>query len=274
MITRFALVVGMVLAASAFAAEGRRPNVVIFLADDLGYSDLGCYGGDIQTPNLDALAKNGLRFTQFYNTARCWPTRGALLTGYYAQQIRRDTVPGVRSGGQGVRPAWARLLPEMLKPFGYRSYHSGKWHVDGKALDGGFDHSYLIQDAGRFFSPQVHLQDDQRLPPVESKAGYYSTTAIADHAIKCLKEHAAKHGEQPFFAYVAFLSPHFPLQAPQPDIDRYKGKYDRGWELMRSERSQRQQSMSVVSSPLSVVERQVGPPYFFADAYEKLGPGE
>src|SRR5437016_13537049 len=116
------------------AAE-QRPNVVVFLADDLGYSDLGCYGGDIQTPNLDTLAKNGLRFTQFYNTARCWPTRGALLTGYYAQQIRRDTVPGVRSGGQGVRPTWARLLPEMLKPLGYRSYHCGKWHVDGKALD-------------------------------------------------------------------------------------------------------------------------------------------
>src|SRR5262245_39282789 len=118
------------------------PNVVVFLADDLGYSDLGCYGGEIQTPHLDGLAKNGLRFTQFYNTARCWPTRGALLTGYYAQQIRRDTVPRVRSGGQGVRPAWARLLPEMLKPLGYRSYHCGKWHVDGKVLDGGFDHSY------------------------------------------------------------------------------------------------------------------------------------
>src|SRR6476469_9419698 len=89
------------------ALEARRPNVVVFLADDLGYSDLGCYGGDIQTPNLDGLAKNGLRFTQFYNTARCWPTRGSLLTGYYAQKIRRDSVTGVRSGGQGVRPAWA-----------------------------------------------------------------------------------------------------------------------------------------------------------------------
>src|SRR5262245_29228813 len=89
------------LASAAFSAE--RPNVVIFLADDLGFSDLGCYGGEIQTPTLDGLAKNGLKFTQFYNTARCWPTRGALLTGYYAQQIRRDTVPGVRSGGGGDR---------------------------------------------------------------------------------------------------------------------------------------------------------------------------
>src|SRR5512139_3052331 len=97
---------------SSLAAE--RPNVVFILADDLGYSDLGCYGGEIATPNLDALAKNGLRFTQFYNTARCWPSRAAILTGYYAQQVRRDAVPGLKSGGQGTRPGWAKLLPEML----------------------------------------------------------------------------------------------------------------------------------------------------------------
>jgi arylsulfatase A-like enzyme len=256
----------------ALAAE--RPNVVVFLADDMGYSDLGCYGGDIQTPNLDALAKNGLRFTQFYNTARCWPTRGALLTGYYAQQIRRDTVPGVRSGGQGTRPAWAKLLPEMLKPLGYRSYHSGKWHVDGKVLDGGFDRSYLMQDAGRFFNPRNHQEDDKPLPAVERDSGYYSTTAIADHAITYLKEHAAKHKEQPFFAYVAFLSPHFPLQAPQEDVAKYLGKFDRGWEMMRDERFARQQKMTLVSGKLSPFEREVGPPYFFEDAYKALGPGE
>ncbi len=274
MSVRFSLLLLVMLSAMASAADTRPPNVVVFLADDLGYSDLGCYGGDIQTPNLDALAKNGLRFTQFYNTARCWPTRGALLTGYYAQQIRRDTVPGVRSGGQGARPAWARLLPEMLKPLGYRSYHSGKWHVDGKALDGGFDHSYLIQDAGRFFSPQVLLEDDQRLPPVQRGGDYYSTTAVADYAIKYLKEHAQKHAELPFFAYICFFSPHFPLQAPQEDIDRYRGKYDRGWELMRGERWSRQQSLGLISGRLSAVEREVGPPYFFPDAYKALGPGE
>src|ERR1700730_5723098 len=98
----------------ASAADARRPNVLIVLADDLGFSDLGCYGGEIRTPNLDALGAQGLRFSQFYNTARCWPSRAALLTGYYAQQVRRDTVPGVKSGGGGVRPGWAGLLPEML----------------------------------------------------------------------------------------------------------------------------------------------------------------
>src|ERR1700716_1900766 len=101
----------LVLPTTARAAETpTRPNVVIFLADDMGFSDAGCYGGEIATPNLDALAKNGLRFTQFYNTARCWPSRAAILTGYYAQQVRRDTLPGIKSGSQGVRPAWARLL--------------------------------------------------------------------------------------------------------------------------------------------------------------------
>src|SRR5688572_31065893 len=95
------------------AQQPPRPNILLILADDLGYSDLGCYGGEVRTPHLDGLAKNGLRFTQFYNTARCWPSRAALLTGYYAQQVRRDTVPGVTSGSRGVRPAWAKLLPEM-----------------------------------------------------------------------------------------------------------------------------------------------------------------
>src|SRR5678815_210848 len=123
-LTRVALSLIVLASASASrAAEPARPNVLLFLADDMGFSDVGCYGSEIATPNLDALARNGLRFTQFYNTARCWPTRAAILTGYYAQQVRRDTVPGIQSGSQGVRPAWARLLPEMVKPLGYRAYH-------------------------------------------------------------------------------------------------------------------------------------------------------
>src|SRR5579884_505336 len=143
---------------SGLAGEpARKPNILIILADDMGLSDLGCYGGEIQTPNLDELARNGLRFTQFYNTARCWPSRAALLTGYYAQQVRRDTLPGVPSGGSGVRPPWARLLPAMLKPLGYRTYHSGKWHVDGKVLAGGFDHSYWLNDYDHNFNPRNHF---------------------------------------------------------------------------------------------------------------------
>ncbi len=251
-----------------------RPNVIIILADDLGYSDLGCYGGEIQTPNLDALAKSGLRLTQFYNTARCWPTRGALLTGYYPQAIRRDTLPGIPSGSGGTRPLWAKLLSDMLRPLGYRSYHSGKWHIDGKPTENGFDHSYLLQDAGRYFSTKNHLEDDKPLPPVVPGSGYYSTTAIADHAIKCLKEHAATHADQPFFSYVAFLAPHFPLHALPEDIARYKDKYNAGWEVTRQARWERIQKLGLVPGNLSEVERDVGPPYDFPDAIKKLGPGE
>ncbi|MGH7173530.1 MAG: sulfatase-like hydrolase/transferase, partial [Gemmataceae bacterium] len=182
-----------------FAVEpSRKPNILILLADDMGFSDLGCYGGEIHTPNLDGLARKGLRFTQFYNTARCWPSRAALLTGYYAQQVRRDTVRGVVSGNRGVRPAWAPLLPEMLRPLGYRGYHSGKWHIDGRPLQNGFDHSYFLQDLGRYFHPRVHFKDDKKLPPVRKDSGYYSTIAIADHAIECLKDHAEHFAAKPF----------------------------------------------------------------------------
>lgn len=256
------------------AAAAKPPNVLIILADDLGYSDLGCYGGEIETPNLDGLASRGLRFTQFYNTARCWPTRAALLTGYYAQQVRRDTLPGIPSGGRGVRPAWARLLPEMLQPLGYRAYHSGKWHIDGKPLENGFDRSYLLQDQGRFFSPQLHFEDDVQLPPVERSAGYYATTAIADHAVTCLREHAQHHSDQPFYQFVAFTAPHFPLHALEQDIAKYRDRYRQGWEFVREARWKRIQSLGLVRGELSPVEPHVGPPYHFPAALKTLGPRE
>ena len=119
------LLFGVAAANSAAPSKPAKPNIVIIVADDMGFSDAGCYGGEIQTPNLDRLASGGLRFTQFYNTARCWPSRACILTGYYAQQVRRDALPGLGGGGSGRRPAWAVLLPERLRPLGYRSYHSG-----------------------------------------------------------------------------------------------------------------------------------------------------
>jgi arylsulfatase len=256
------------------AAEPDRPNVLLILADDMGFSDAGCYGGEIQTPNLDRLAANGLRFTQFYNTARCWPTRAAILTGYYAQQVRRDTVPGVRSGNQGTRPAWARLLPEMLKPLGYRSYHSGKWHIDGQPLQNGFDRSYSLNDHDRHFTPRRHTEDDRPLPPATAAGGYYSSTAIADHTIKCLKEHAEKYPRQPFFTFLAFTAPHFPLQAPPADIAKYRQTYLAGWDAMREGRWRRLQDLHIRGASLSAIERDVGPPYAFPEAIKKLGPNE
>jgi arylsulfatase A-like enzyme len=274
----FVLFVAAVLLIDASAhADAPRPNVLLIMADDLGFSDLGCYGGEIATPNLDSIAAGGLRFSQFYNTARCWPTRAALMTGFYAQQVRRDILPGNLGGGRGTRPDWAVLLPKLLKPAGYRSYHTGKWHIDGMPIAEGFDHSYYLGDQGRFFNPTRHWKDDVKLPPVEKGTDYYATTALADHAIEVLSEHEQQHSDEPFFHYLAFSAPHFPLHALPEDIAVYEDTYTAGWDVIRAKRWQRMKQMGLldataVSQP-SRVERDLGPPYHFPDALEILGEG-
>ena len=259
---------------SATAEAVELPNVLLILVDDLGYSDIGCYGGEIQTPNLDELASSGLRFTQFCNTARCWPTRAALLTGYYAQQVGRDGLPGIKSGHGRKRPDWAQLLPRMLAARGYRSYHSGKWHIDGMPVEHGFDRSYYLSDQGRFFNPQRHFKDDRKLPPVKLDSGYYATTAIVDHAVQCLEDHAKEFSGRPFFHYLAFTAPHFPLHALPEDIARYRHIYRSGWDKIRSRRWQRIRQLGLTDGSLSAVERDIGPPYHFPEALKTLGAGE
>ena len=246
--------------ASSPSLAADKPNILVILADDMGFSDLGCYGGQIETPRLDALAAGGLRFTQFYNTARCWPTRGAIMTGFYAQQIRRDAIPpdllpatatASPGGNRGTRPAWAPLLPERLRPLGYRSYHSGKWHIDGQPLDGGFDRSYVLDDHNRYFAPRNHSEDGKPLPAVDPAQPRYVTTLIADHAIRCLADHAAHHAEQPLFHYLCFTAPHFPLHAIADDIERYRGRFKEGYDVLRQRRHQRLKELDIVASDLS-----------------------
>ena len=261
------LIIGCVAAGPVWAAKlPAKPNIVLILADDLGFSDIGCYGGEIATPNLDKLAAGGLRLTQMYNTARCWPTRGCLMTGYYAQQVNRDPAR--------QRPGWAALLPQLLKPAGYRSYHSGKWHVDGKVLAGGFEHSYSFDDHDRYFTPKRHLLDDQPLPTPKRGDGFYATKAIAQHAVDFLKGHSAAHGAEPFFLYLAFIAPHFPLHAPPEDIARYQDRYQVGWDVIREQRTARMRTSGLLDAGLSALDAKFTPRYWKEDWRAKLGPGE
>ncbi|QEH38027.1 Arylsulfatase [Aquisphaera giovannonii] len=255
-------------AAGADGTSGRPPNVLVILADDMGYSDAGCYGGEIATPNIDALAEGGIRFTQFYNTGRCWPSRAALLSGYYAQQVNRDP--------PGARPKWAVLVPDLLRRTGYRTYHSGKWHVDGPVLAGGFDRSYELVDPDRDFGPKEHRLDDRPLPPPRPEERYYGTTAIAEHALGWLDEHEAGHAEKPFFLYLAFMAPHFPLMAPEADIARYRGRYDEGWDAIRGRRLKRQRELGIYGGELSRRDPRSVPGWNLKEdeLRARIGPGE
>ena len=250
-----------------------QPNILVILADDLGFSDLGSYGGEIKTPALDRLAAGGLRFTQGYNTARCWPTRAALLTGYYPQAVGRDALPGGKGGVAGSRPPWAVLAPRRLAAAGYRSYHSGKWHIDGDPRKEGFARSLDVLGAAQsnYFDPRGVTVDGG---PIVAGDDFYTTTAIGDHAVSCLAEHARDHTGTPFFHYVAFTAPHFPLQATSELIAKYRDRYLAGWDAVRRARAEKLATQGIVTTPPAEIERDLGPPYRFPKSIEMLGPGE
>lgn len=239
--------------AVAQSQNASRTNFVIILSDDMGISDLGCYGGEIQTANLDSLAKNGLRFSQFYNTARCCPTRASLLTGLYPHQAgvghMMDKKP--LAGYQGDLNDSCRTLAEMLRPGGYRSYAVGKWHVTRHAgpegpkhnwpLQRGFDRFYgTIHGAGSFYDPSSLTRDNTPISPYADSEyrpeTYYYTDAISDHATRFLQDHRKDNPNQPFLLYVAYTAAHWPMHALPQDIERYRGKYDQGYEPIRRAR--------------------------------------
>ena len=248
----------------------RKPNFVLVLADDMGFSDAGCFGGEIETPTIDALAKGGTKFTQMYSTARCGPSRNCLLTGHYAQQTAADVMT------KGNIPEYMHFLPEYLKRQGYRSYHSGKWHMRlvPRAGGVGFDRSYTMMDESRFFTQENHLLDDVALP--RPRDGYYSTTAIADYAVDFLRDHENNHKDDPFFLFLAFHAPHFPIQAPQEDIDRYRGHYDEGWDAIRERRYRRLRDSGLIHCDLAPMEPSIYPPWNFKEEElrQRIGPGE
>ena len=250
----------------------RKPNFLVILADDMGFSDAGCYGSEIATPNLDQLAAGGLRFTQGYSTARCMPSRASILTGYYAQQVAVD-----QGGGRGPRPMpkWGRFLPQHLKPLGYRCYHSGKWQLQRTPpmSYAGFDHSYVVNDQDRHFWPRSLALDEKPLPPVKEEDGFYATKAIAEHAIGWLKGHSPAH---PFCLYLAFTTPHFPLHALREDIARYEGKYSEGWDVVRERRWKRLRQLGIVNCELSALQPEYRPAWNFSDEdlRKRIGPGE
>lgn len=251
------------LATSPIGLSAEKPNIIVIMSDDMGFSDLGCYGGEIATPNLDLLAQNGLRFTQFYNTARCCPTRASLLTGLYPHQagighmMDDKGAPGYR----GNLNKECRTIAEQLQPAGYRSYAVGKWHVTRHtAAEGpkhnwpiarGFDRYYgTIHGAGSFFDPSSLVRDNSMISayadPEYAPKTYYYTDAIADHAVRYVSEHARDHANQPFFLYVAFTAAHWPMHALPEDINKYKGRYDSGYEAIRKARQQKAAQLGLI----------------------------
>jgi arylsulfatase len=248
------------------AASAKRPNIVFILADDMGFSDIGCYGSEIQTPNLDELARGGLRFTDFYNSPRCCPSRASLLTGLYSHQAGMGGMTA--DYGHYPYPAYAGdlsqkcvTIAEALKAGGYTTLMTGKWHLTpmgvGKhnyPLQRGFDRYYgIILGASSYFDPASLTLDNDPIEVSKQDKDYYLTNAIGDYSTKFIDD-AAKE-QKPFFLYAAFTAPHFPLMAPEETIAKYKGRYSKGWDALRRERHAKQLAMGIVRQDWGLTDR-------------------
>lgn len=244
-----------------------KPNVLLILNDDMGYSDIGCYGGEIETPNLDRLAENGIRFTQFYNTARCSPSRASLLTGLHPHQtgigiLTYDTGP---EGYPGNLNKECVTIAEVLKENGYKTYMSGKWHVassldepsDTWPLQRGFDEFFgTIIGAGSYYDPNTLTRGNENIEhEVKEDEDFFYTDAISDQAVEFITRHFEKHPEKPFFQYVAYTAPHWPLHAHEEDIAKYKGRFDKGWDQLREERMERMIDMGIIDPSWKLSDR-------------------
>lgn len=256
MLTRRSLLelagLGAFTGAQPARAAARRPNIVVIMADDMGFSDIGCYGSEIHTPHLDRMAAQGVRFTRFANCARCCPTRASLLTGLYSHQagvgamVNDQKLPGYR----GFLNDRCVTIAEVLRAGGYRTLMAGKWHVGERRphwpTDRGFDRYFgLISGASNYFTLDPERQmalDDKPWRP--RGAGFYMTDAFTDYALEFLDEPAAKR--QPFFLYLAYTAPHWPLHAREAEIAKYRDRYQGGWDALRQERHARMVKLGIV----------------------------
>jgi len=251
--------------------EDTRPNIVLIMGDDMGYSDIGCYGSEVETPNLDRLATNGIRYTQFYNCARCCPTRASLLTGLYSHQAGMGLMTGDRGwpAYRGQLNDRCMTIAEVLRTSGYKTYMSGKWHVArNTSPDGdkscwprqrGFDKFYgTIIGAGSFFDPTTLCRENKFITPVNDTAykpdRYYYTNAISDNAIEFLQQHARDDASNPFFLYVSYTAAHWPLHALEKDIEKYKGRYDGGYQTIREARIAKGIELGVIDDRWDISE--------------------
>ena len=252
------------------------PNIILIMSDDMGYSDIGCYGSEIETPVLDNLAENGLRFSQFYNTARCCPTRASLLTGLYPAQTGMGFMTGNEGepGYQGEIGEECVTIAEVLKPAGYRTYMTGKWHVARNLedidslkynwpLQRGFEKFYgTIIGAGSLWDPWTLTRGNEFITPMndpeyQPEEKWYYTDAISDNAVKFITEHENESPEQPFFMYVAYTAAHWPMHAPDDEIELHKGKYDAGYATIREKRYQKLIDLGLIKESWAMSE-QVG----------------
>jgi len=243
-------------------ATTKPPNIILIMGDDMGYSDIGCYGGEINTPVLDGLASEGLRFTQFYNVARCCPTRASLLTGLYPQQAGVGHMVNDRGtpAFKGDLSSKAVTIAEALKGAGYSTYMSGKWHVTPYVVENPDKHNWprqrgfdkflgMISGAGSLFDPRSLAEDNDYVAPRE---GFYCTTDFTDYAVKCIEDHET---DKPFFLYLSYTAAHWPMHAPAEAIAKYKGKYDAGWDALRETRYNRMKEMGLVKEDWKLTPR-------------------
>jgi arylsulfatase len=252
-------IVLLVLLACARSTWGARPNILVILADDMGYSDIGCYGGEIATPHLNKLASNGVRFTQFYNNARCSPSRAALLTGLHPHQAGAGWLDAdwKHRGYRGHLVDECVTIAHVLRDAGYHAFMTGKWHLGRtSALEpvarGGFERFFGVRGGvASAFAPAGLYENDQAIEKVPDN--FYFTDAIADKTIEYVRDSLRNEPSKPFFGYVAFTAPHWPLHAKPADIERYRGTYTRGWDVLRDERLARMKQLDIVpeSTPLS-----------------------